>query len=63
VNGEYSKNLAKTYITIATTFYQVQKNTESLEYFEKAERIYLLHGNTKTAKEIQKKKEQLLYNK
>jgi hypothetical protein len=63
VNGEFSKNLAKTYISIATTYFQMGKLNESLEYFEKSERIYLIHGNTKTAKEIQKKKEQLIYNK
>jgi hypothetical protein len=61
-NGEHSKSLAKTYISIATTYYQLSRQSESLEYFEKAERIFLIFGNTKTAKEIQKKKEQLLYN-
>jgi hypothetical protein len=61
-HGEYSKSLAKTYISIATTYFQLGSQTESLEYFEKAEKIFLIFGNTKTAKEIQTKKEQLLYN-
>lgn len=63
VNGEFNKSLAKTCISIATTYYSLSKKEEALEYFEKAEKIFLIHGNTKYAKEIQEKKDQLLYNK
>jgi hypothetical protein len=38
----------------------LNKPNESLEYFEKAEKIFLVYGNTKVAKEVQQKKEQLL---
>lgn len=61
-NGDYTKSLAKTCISIATTYYQLGKSEESLEYFEKAEKLFVLFGNTKVAKEIQQKKEQLLIN-
>lgn len=37
--------------------------SESLEYFEKAEKLFIMFGNNKVAKEIQQKKEQLIYNK
>ena len=47
---------------IATAYYQLEKANESLEYFEKAERIFTVFGNLKVAKDIQKKKEQLLFN-
>lgn len=62
-NGEYNKSLAKTFISIATTYLQLEKIKESLDYFDKAEKIFLLYGNTKVAKEIKEKKEQLIYNK
>jgi hypothetical protein len=62
-NGEFNKSLAKTCISIATTYYQLDKKNESLEYFEKAEKIFLVYGNMKVAKEIQQKKEQLIFNK
>jgi hypothetical protein len=55
--------LAKTCISIATTYFQLGKNAESIQYFEKAEKIFLIFGNNKVAKEIQQKKEQLLFNK
>ena len=61
-NGDYTKSLAKTSISIATTYYQLGKADESLDYFEKAEKLFVLFGNTKVAKEIQQKKEQLLFN-
>lgn len=35
---------------------------ESIEYFEKAEKLFIMFGNNKVAKEIQQKKEDLLYN-
>ncbi len=60
-NGEFNKSLAKTCISIATTYLQFDKQSESLEYFEKAEKIFMVYGNVKVAKEIQQKKEQLLY--
>lgn len=63
MNGEYTKSLAKTSISIATTYYQLGKMSESLEYFEKAEKLFIMFGNNKVAKEIQQKKEQLIYNK
>ncbi len=62
-NGEFNKSLAKTCISIATTYYQLDKKSESLEYFEKAEKIFLVYGNTKVAKEIQQRKDQLLISK
>ena len=34
-----------------------------MEYFEKAERIFTVFGNTKVAQDIKKKKEQLLFSK
>lgn len=61
-HGDYSKSLAKTCISIATTYYQLGKVDDSLEYFEKAEKLFVLFGNSKVAKEIQLKKEQLLFN-
>lgn len=61
-HGDYSKGLAKTCISIATAYYQLSKKSESLEYFEKAEKIFIVFGNNKIAKDIQKKKEQLLSN-
>jgi len=63
VNGEYTKSLAKTCISIATTYYQLGKMNESIEYFEKAEKLFILFGNAKVAKEIQQKKEDLIFNK
>lgn len=63
VNGECNKSLAKTYISIATTYFQLGKTSESMEYFEKAEKIFYIFGDVKVAKEIQQKKEQLLLNK
>ena len=62
-NGEFSKGLAKTCISIATAYYQLEKASESMEYFEKAERIFTVFGNTKVAQDIRKKKEQLLFSK
>jgi hypothetical protein len=62
-SGEFNKSLAKTCISIATAYYQLDQKNECLEYFEKAEKIFLVYGNTKVAKEIQMRKEQLLYNK
>jgi hypothetical protein len=61
--NDYSKSLAKTQILIATTYYQLELKKESLDYFEKAERLFYLLGHQKNAKEIQKKKEQLLFTK
>ncbi len=62
-NGEFNKSLAKTCISIATTYFQLEMKRESLDYFEKAEKIFLMYGNNKVAKEIQQRKEQLLTNK
>jgi hypothetical protein len=62
-NGEFNKSLAKTCISIATTYFQLERKRESLDYFEKAEKIFLMYGNNKVAKEIQQRKEQLLTNK
>ena len=59
-HGEYNKGLAKACISIATAYYQLGKKSECLEYFEKAEKIFIVFGNNKIAKDIQKKKEQLL---
>jgi hypothetical protein len=61
-SGDYTKSLAKTCISIATTYYQLGKSEESFEYFEKAEKLFVIFGNVKVAKEIQNKKEQLLLN-
>jgi len=41
----------------------LDKKEESLEYFEKAEKIFLVYGNSNVAKEIQQRKEQLLNSK
>jgi len=61
-HGEYSKGLGKNCIAIAYAYNQIGKKSESLEYFEKAEKIFLVFGQHKTAKDIQKKKEELLSN-
>jgi len=62
VNGEFTKSLAKTWISIATTLYQLGRMKESLDYFDKAEKLIILFGNSKVAKDIQQKKEELIYN-
>jgi hypothetical protein len=62
-DGEFNKSLAKTCISIATIYLQLDKKNESLQYFEKAEKIFLIYGNTKVAKEIQQNKEQYIFNK
>jgi hypothetical protein len=62
-HGEYNKSLAKTCISIASAYYQLNNYQESVNYFEKAERIFKILGNSKIVKEIQQKKEQLLPNK
>ena len=36
---------------------------ESVIYFEKAEKLFVMFGNNKVAKEIQQKKEQLINSK
>jgi len=35
---------------------------ESIEYFEKAEKLFIMFGNSKVAKEVQQKKEELIFN-
>jgi len=62
LEGEINKGLAKTCISIATAYYQIDKKSEAIEYFEKAEKIFTLFGNTKIAQDIKKKKESLLKN-
>jgi len=59
-NGEYSKGLGKNCVAIALAYQQLGKKSESLEYFEKAEKIFIVFGNQKIAKDIQKKKEEVL---
>jgi len=39
-HGEYSKGLGKNCIAIAYAYNQIGKKSESLEYFEKAEKIF-----------------------
>jgi hypothetical protein len=59
VNGECSKSLAKTCILIANTYYQTDNIKESILYYDKAEKLFIMFGNNKLAKEIQQKKEEL----
>jgi len=37
----------------------LNKRKESFEYFERAERIFVVCGNSKAAKEVQMKKQEL----
>ncbi len=63
INGEYFKGLTKTYITLGIICDKLSKKTEAIEHFEKAEKIFNVHGNIQAAKEIQEKKEELLFQK
>jgi hypothetical protein len=56
---QLSKSLAKSYISVATTYFQLGNKKDSILYFEKAEKLFTQLGNPRTAKDIQKKKDDL----
>jgi len=62
-HGEFHKNIAKNSVSIAFAYLEINKTKEALEYFEKAERIFALCGNSKAAKEVLIKKQELFYSK